>query len=854
MDFLNGEYKKYEDCAPPGVQLPNIKIEDRHYKRLKISKDISNFDFLKKLCLEGAKKKGIDKLNNKENYHERVKSELNILNELGFVDYILLNWDVLNYCHENDIPTGPGRGSAAGSLVLFLIGVTNIDPVKHDLFFERFVSKSRAKKTEKGGITYLDGSLLADVDNDISYERRKEVIEYIEKKHPGRTCKILTLNTLSGKLCIKECGKIVGEYSEQEVNQVSDLIPKHFGKVAPLETAVAESEAFAAWATKNKKVFSVARKLEGLNKNTGVHPSGIAISHQKLTSICPLQLTNEGALVTGYDMNWVSELMVKFDILGLRTLSVIHDVCKRLDLDMSDMSFLDDPDTYKSLSGLKTPHGLFQIEADANFKVCKKIKPKNLEELSAVIAIGRPGALDFLGDYESYIKTGEAQSVHEFYDDVLSYTGGLPLYQEQLMKMAVKIGFSLDESEQLRRIVGKKKVDKMPEWRDKITKKVEENDLDPEIGNVLWKVAEDSANYSFNKSHSIAYASLAAWTTYLKFKFPQDFFLSLLKMTKYEPSPQDEIRRVCQDLPHFGIRLKSPDLVKSKIDFSKEGGDIRFGLNSIKGVSEKSLQSLRDFRESETPTKYDIFLSAKQAGLNIGILSALIQAGALSGFKSRRPRLVLESQAFNLLTDREKRNFIALGEKHNYDILKSIEASLKEKLLGDDNRLVMSESRFETFKKKYLLYKEIYDKNRKYEMFANWFFETQLLGYSYSVSLKETFSNEFGNLMDSNDLHNSSIGERGKFIAVVEDSVKRVSKNGNQYIRMELNDEVGRYNAMIADNRRSASCKKYLDSGGKVPKKGSIVILYGSKGDDIVFANTLSIVDEKIYMKLSDLK
>ena len=197
-------------------------------------------------------------------------------------------------------------------------------------------------------------------------------------------------------------------------------------------------------------------------------------------------------------------------------------------------------------------------------------------------------------------------------------------------------------------------------------------------------------------------------------------------MTKYEPSPQEEIRRVCQDLPHFNISLKSPDLVKSKIDFSKEDSDIRFGLNSIKGVSEKSLQALRSFRESDTPTKYDIFLSAKQAGLNIGILSALIQAGALSEFKSRRPRLVLEAQSFNLLTDREKRNFIEIGPKYDHDILKSIQACVKENTPGDDNRAIMSESRFNTFKKKYLPYKEIYDKNKRYEKFANWYFETQL--------------------------------------------------------------------------------------------------------------------------------
>ena len=178
----------------------------------------------------------------------------------------------------------------------------------------------------------------------------------------------------------------------------------------------------------------------------------------------------------------------------------------------------------------------------------KKIKPKNLEELSAVVAIARPGALEFLDQYSVYSRTGDFQSQHEIYDDVLSYTGGIPLYQEQLMKMAVKIGFTLDEAEQLRRIVGKKKVDQMPAWKEKIKDQIIKNNLPEEVGDILWKVAEDSANYSFNKSHSLAYANLAAWTIYLKFKYPQNFFISLLKMSKYEPSPHEEISKISQEL------------------------------------------------------------------------------------------------------------------------------------------------------------------------------------------------------------------------------------------------------------------------------------------------------------------
>lgn len=848
--FYNN-FTSYEGCAPPGVRLPKIVIEQRHYDRLGISNNVPNFEFLRKLCESGFNKHEISQRNNQQEYVNRLDMELSILSDLGFVDYILLNWDVLNFCGENDIPTGPGRGSAAGSLVLFLIGVTKVDPIKYELFFERFVSKSRTRTIEQDGIKYLDGSLLADIDNDIAYEHRYKVIEYIESKYPARTSKILTLTRLSGKLCTKECGKLVGGMNEQEVNEISNVIPKKFGIVMPLSEAYAESEKFKDWADAHPKVYKIALKLQGLNKNVGVHPSGIAISFDKLSDICPVQKTSEGALVTGYDMNWVAELMVKFDILGLRTLSVIYNTCKQVNLDIYSVDLSDDC-LYEPLQNLMHRHGIFQIEADTDYRVCRKIKPRNLEQLSAVVALARPGAIEFMDYYERYVSSGDFQSVHSFFDDVLAHTGGIPLYQEQLMKMAVKVGFTLDEAEQLRRIVGKKKVSQMPVWKEKIENKIKENGLDEKVGSILWKVAEDSANYSFNKSHSICYSMLAAWTTYLKFKYPKEFFLSLLEMTKFEPSPQEEINKISQEVSFFDIILLPPDLIKSKMDFSLDGNNIRFGLNSVKGVSEKSLESLRSFRNSENANKYEIFLSAKQAGLNIGILSALIQAGALSNFKSKRSRLVLEAQSFNILTDREKRNFIELGKRFDYDCLTTINACVKESLLADDGRPIFTDSRFETFKKKYYPYKEIYDRNKSYEKFANWYFERKLLGFSYSTELKNAFD---GNESLNNSVYYSGLElrENGKFIGVVEDCIKRKSKKGISYIKLTISDEYGTYSAMMMDNRQKA-LSKYMNRGGKTPKKDNIVIFSGQKGDDILFLNKLSIVDEKIYMKLSDIK
>ncbi len=847
------KYTGYKTPFPVGVKLPEIKIENKYYKEVSCEESADNYQFLRKLCFKRLQQKGIDKFDNAQVYYDRLKEELSIFQELGFVDYILLNWDIINFCVENDIPTGAGRGSAAGSLVLYVIGVTNIDPIEYDLFFERFVSKSRAKKIEHEGETFLDGSLLADVDNDISYDRRLEVIKYIEKKYKGKTSKILTLNTLSGKLCMKECGKIVAELSEMEVNHISDSIPKHYGIVAKLQTAYEESETFKNHADKYPKVYKIAKKLQGLNKNTGVHPSGISISFYELDDIMPLQTTNDDSLVSAYDMNDVASLSVKFDILGLRTLSVVHDVCKGLGIKASDID-PHHPSIYAALSCLRSPQGLFQIEADTNFKVCKLISPENLEQLSAVVAIARPGALDFKDSYATYVRTGEFQSVHEYFDDILSYTGGIPLYQEQLMKMAVKVGFSLDESEQLRRIVGKKKVDKMPEWKAKIGDKIKENGLDPEVGEVLWKVAEDSANYSFNKSHSISYAYLAAITVYLKFNYPQEFYLSLLKYTKFEPNSHEEIAKISQELSYFDIELLQPDLNKSDIDFKIEGKNIRYGLNSIKGISTKVLVSLLEFREDSFSNKYEVFLAAKQAGLNIGTLSALIQAGLLDSFvKHTRPRLVLEAQTFNILTDREKRNLLELGKSYDYDIITSIHDVKTQDMVGDDNRVIFKDKRFETFKKKYKPYKEIYEMNKVHNKYANWYFEEKLLGYSYSYNIREifTYGQDFHSADAVKDLEPRA---RVKFVGSLTDIIKRTSRNGNKYARLTMQDETGVLEGLFLDSEREGRLTDYLDSGKKLPNKGDVVIVFGSKGDDIVFLEKIVPLKDKIYMKLSELK
>ena len=837
------------DLGLHGVRLPEFSIESSTKRHLSLSEDVSNYDFLRALALNGFKDLKIDKnLPEYKKYVDRAKYELETLKELGFIDYILLVWDVINFCKTQNIPVGLGRGSAAGSLILYLVGVTRIDPVKYNLYFERFISKIRAKKQVIDGITYLDGSLMCDVDLDICYYNRHKVLEYLEAKFKGKTSKILTLNTLSGKLLIKECGKIIGEKTEEEMTTISSLIPKIFGQVKDITTAYEEVSKFKEWCDENKEIYQIALKLRDLIKNKGVHPSGVLLSYDDLEKVCPTEFSSDKEPVSSFDMNWVSLFNIKLDILGLRSVSVVDDVCKNIGIKVEDID-LNDVSIYQNLQDLKSPHGLFQIEADTNFKVCQKVKPKNLEELSGVLALARPGALQFVDKYAKYTNTGDYEGIHPFFDDILKQTGGVALYQEQLMQMAHKIGFDLDEAEILRRIVGKKKIDEIKSWQKKIDVKIKQNKFPKEVGEILWKIMEDSANYSFNKSHSLAYAALAAVTIYLKFNYPQQFFLSLLKMSRNEPDPIGEISKIQKEMHEFNIQLLPPHIINSAMDFSIEEKDIRFGLLSIKGISDKSIEKLNSFRNKYS-NKFEIFQAAEEADLNIGVLSALIQAGALSGFNQSRSKIVLEAQLWNILTSKEKKYAISFADKFDYDLIKIIKHL--NKFTDEKNHIVIKDNRLKTIKNKYEPYLQIYNQNSKSESFANWYYEKKLLGYTYNKSLKEIFSEKRENLQYICDIIQEPVNSKIAFVGQIEDVFTGISKNEKKtrYVRLKISDETASINVLIFND--NIENNKLLNN--KPFEEGNIVIVKGLKKDDCIFGDLVAIQDQQIYMKLNDLK
>ena len=634
------------------------------------------------------------------------------------------------------------------------------------------------------------------------------------------------------------------------MNRVTGFIPKVFGQVKDIEEAYEEEEEFKKWCDDNKESYDIALKLKGLIKNKGVHPSGVLLSHDLLERTCPTELTSDKSVISSFDMNWASIFNLKLDILGLRGVSVAYDACKNIGINVSDID-LNDPDIYRNFQDLNLTHGLFQIEADLASKVCAKVKPKNLEQLSGVLALARPGAMKFVDQYAKYVNEGDYEPIHPFFDDILVSTGGVCLYQEQMMQMANKVGFTLDEAEILRRIVGKKKVAEVRKWKKKIRDKIKENNLDKEVGDILWKVLEDSANYSFNKSHSIAYAALAAITVFLKFKYPKDFFLSLLRMTKHEPDPINEIAIIQKELPYFDIKLLPPHILKSKMDFSIEGEDIRFGLLSIKGVSEKSIEKINNFK-TEYSNKFEIFQAAEEAKINLGVLCALLQAGALDGsYSQTRTKMVYEAQLWNLLTMREKKFVHQFSEEYEYDLVRIIKKLTV--FQNDKGKEIIKSSRLQTIKKKADLYKEIYKINNKSEEFANWYYERILLGYSYTSALKNIFSKKRLSLVTIAEMNESERDRKVVFPCVVEHVISRVSKKGNKYLKIVVTDETSKIDVMIFE-KKMEQCKQ-LNS--RLPKDQDILIVKGLKknGDTpVVWADIIGIQTQKVYTKLSQLK
>lgn len=850
-----------------GVVLPNIDISDAQRAAVGAKPGCNNAEFLKQLCRVGFK----DKLKHlspeqRKAYGERVTFELDMIEFLGFTNYIVMVWDICRFADDSSIPRGPGRGSVGSSLVSYLTGITNLDPIEHGLFFSRFLSKARAKKTVIDGVTYIDGGLVPDIDCDFSFYRRSEILAYLHSRYPGQTSKLLTTTTFSSKILLKDVLKTFEGGTEDQANEVSGLVEVEFGIPQEIEDALSDNEdkqnvRLKEWAESHPETAEIAMGLSALNRGEGQHASALIITHGKINELMPLQLSSDKELVTGFDMYSAQEISIKMDILGLRTLDVVHDACKLIGIDRDKID-VHNPSIYAYLQDFRYRYGVFQLETFAQGNAAAKIAPKDFEQLSALLAIARPGAFAYLDTYNNYLKTGEFKSVHPLIDDILRPTGGVCLFQEQYLAMLVKVGMTAEEAEGARKVLGKKLVDKVPEVKAKIAEVCAKNSHPPEIVDLLLKIAEESGGYSFNKSHSACYAIIVAWTLYLKANYPIQFYWALLRMAKNESDGHTVIAQIEKEMRSRGFTLLPPHLVKSSIDFTiVDDKSIRFGLSMIRGVSDKSVSKLDAFRIDvaksgedfkKTVSKFQIFQAIKNAGLNIGIGSALIQAGCIEGYGESRSRLVLELCTWNLLTDKEKALCITLADKPeiNHDVLRAI-AYLRDNKDEKGKPLFVRATRFGTIKKKYEKYKEIWEMNRRNERLANYFYERTILGYSYSETLRDIFGEAVDGLVSVADVEVAKQDDKVRMIGFVKEPVKSKTKAGNDGFRFIIADETGEITIRFFNQ----TIDQVFVANGRLPIEGDLVICKATKKEgSCAFANEIGIQTAKIYMKLSELK
>jgi DNA polymerase-3 subunit alpha len=564
-------------------------------------------------------------------YEQRLALEIEMIQQMKFSGYFLIVWDFIRYAKEKSIPVGPGRGSAAGSLVSYAMGITDIDPLQHELIFERFLNPERVS--------------LPDIDIDFCMNRRGEVIEYVTQKY-GRenVAQIITFGTMAAKAAIKDVGRAM-EIPYTDVDRIAKMVPQQLN--ITLEAALRESPQLQA-AYENepqvRELIDTARKLEGLVRNAGVHAAGVVISPQPLTDLVPLHKTKNDEIVTAYDMKAVEKMgLLKMDFLGLTTLTIIDDTLKLVAqtrgtaLDLNTVA-LDDAETYRKVFHSGLTSGIFQFESHGMRDVLRRYQPNTLEDLTALNALYRPGPIQG-GMIDDFIdrKHGRKEIAYELpeLEKILAETLGVIVYQEQVMQIAHRLaGYSLGEADLLRRAMGKKNAEEMAKQRERFVRGAVERGFPEKKVIRLFDLMEQFAGYGFNKSHSAAYALLAYHTAYLKTHYPVEFMAALLTS---QTGNTDQVVKYINECREIGIPVEPPDINVSDANFTPHGSAIRFGLAAVKNVGRTAIDSILDARKGlggfrsifEFCEKVDLRL------LNKRVLESLIKSGAMDALGTR---------------------------------------------------------------------------------------------------------------------------------------------------------------------------------------------------------------------------
>ncbi len=621
----------------------------------------SQSEFLRELCEEGIKTRYGQET---EEIRERLEYEFSVIEKMGFISYFIITWDFIHYAKEHGIPVGPGRGSAAGSIVSYLIGITDLDPLKYGLLFERFLNPDRAG--------------MPDIDIDFCYERRPEVIEYVNQKYSKENvAQIITFGTLQARAAIRDVGRVMGA-SYSDVDRIAKLIPNDLG--ITIDEALAKEPQLPDLMKKDRQVRDIvemARTLEGLNRHTSMHAAGVVIADKNLVEYCPIVKTNDGHMTTGYSMKWVAEIgLLKMDFLGLRTLTVIDDaiklVKKRHNIDINPQEIpLDDKKTYDMLSRARS-FGVFQLESAGMRELLKKVKPSDFEDIISVLALYRPGPMGS-GMLDDFIKRKSGRVAFEYdhpkLEPVLKDTYGIIIYQEQVMQIPVVLaGFTLTQADHLRRAMSKKIQSVMDRMRTDFVKGcVKHSQMTEAKANDLFDLIDYFSGYGFNRSHSAAYAFITFQTAYLKANYPVECMCAILNS---ELNNTDKVVEYVKECEVMGIKVLPPDINESFKQFHVvDDTTIRFGLLAVKNVGSSAIDSIVDGRKDGTYTSIqDVCDRVDLRQVNKKVFESLIKSGAadsLQGFRSQKLAILERSLELGGKTQKEK----AAGQVSFFDMM-----------------------------------------------------------------------------------------------------------------------------------------------------------------------------------------
>ncbi|MEL0080979.1 MAG: DNA polymerase III subunit alpha [bacterium] len=767
MDALGGDEESIDNSILIAERC-DIKFETDDYRLPKIDGDI-NFDGIREVSDKSLEDKincGFINKNDKPLYKERINHEIGIIEKMGFEGYFLVVSDFINYAKDNKIPVGPGRGSAAGSLVAFLLDITEVDPIKHGLIFERFLNPERIS--------------MPDIDIDFCGEGRDEVIKYVTSKYgKDKVAQIGTFGTMSSKAVVKDVGRVLG-FSFADVNKLTNMIPSFRGKVYSLEECYKKVKEFRELVEKDSaftELYNLSVKLENSVRHSSTHAAGVVISDEPLDRMIPLYRGSKDETVTQYDMNAVEELgFVKFDFLGLKTLTVIKKAKEfiRIKNPLIDEEInkadLNDSKIYDLLAKGLT-RGIFQIESSGMKDVLKNLKADKFDDIVALLALYRPGPLDS-GMVDEYIlrKNGKTKTKYPTpeLEDILKETHGLFVYQEQIMKTAsVLANFTLGDADLLRRAMGKKKASEMLAQKEKFLKGADSNKIDENLAKEIFDTMENFAEYSFNKSHSTAYAYITFQTAYLKAYYPCEFMASLMTT---EMNNSEKIVSDIRECKEMNIKILPPNINESGSGFTPLESSISFGLNGIKNLGSNIVKNIEELRGEKNKFENIFeFLSVMDSRkMNKKTLESLIKSGALDSFGFNRATLFenIEVLQSNVGVNNKKQNDKQETLFSNEEMYSIPEINMKEEW-------------------------SIFDLSK---------YEIETLGYSVSVNpldavMDKTENLTFKKISSLKNLKDKSIVTIASFITSLD--IKSSKKNAKKYAIVNFEDTSGIIEGLI---------------------------------------------------------